>query len=717
MSTEHTHFRACNLCEAMCGIAVTVAKDRIISIKGDPQDPFSRGHICPKALGLKDLYEDPERLRQPLVKRDGRWHKLSWKQALDEAAARLRAITNQHGADSLGVYLGNPNAHNTGAMLSNSGVLRALKTHNRFSATSVDQLPHHIVSWKLFGHQLRIPVPDIDRCDHFLIFGGNPLASNGSIMTVPDVRRRLQAVQQRGKLIVIDPRRSETARLADAHHFVKPGSDALVLLAMLHTLYAEGHVAPGRLETLLDCPPADLADYFAPYTPERVASQTGLSASTIRALVSDFCAAKAPVMYGRMGVSTQAFGTLCQYLISLFNILTGRLDAPGGLMFTRPAADILRHTGPGHMGRFHSRVRGLPEFGGELPVATLAEEILTPGEGQIRAMLLIAGNPVISTPNGEQLDRAFAQLECMISIDFYVNESNRHADFILPPVSPLQREHYDLIFHLFAVRNTSRYAPACFEPGADERHDWQILQALQDRLAPAPTLKARASRALERRLGPAARLDLLLRSGPYGGKLNVLKGLSLAKLKRHPHGIDLGPLQAELPDALFHPDRRIHLHPEFFLADLTRLEQHFFSQPQDHAMVLIGRRDLRSHNSWLHNSRRLVKGKPRCVALLNPLDAQRIGLDGSGRIAVSSRTGRIEIDAASSDDIMPGVISIPHGWGHTKPGTQWSTAQAHPGVSVNQLTDEMQLDELSGNTALNGVPVQVSSLGDRLTAG
>ena len=715
MSADRTHHRTCTLCEAMCGISIEVQNETIKSIKGDPDDPFSRGHICPKAVALKDLYEDPDRLRTPMQKRDGEWLPLDWETALDIAAAGLRKSRENHGNDSVGTYSGNPNVHNTGALLMGPPLLRALRTRNKFSATSVDQLPHHIVAWKLFGHQLRIPVPDIDHCDHFVMLGANPLASNGSIMSVPDVKKRLRAVQKRGKVVVIDPRRSETGELADQHIFIRPGSDVLLLLAMIHELYAQNLVNPGSVEKLLDTPAASLAEHFQAWTPERAASATGIPADQIRALVSDFCAADAPVLYGRMGVSVQAFGTLCQYLISLFNILSGRLDVPGGLMFTQPAVNVLAQTSPGNMGRYHSRVRKLPEFGGELPVATLAEEILTPGEGQIRAMLLMAGNPVLSTPNGEQLEQAFAQLDFMVSIDFYINESNRHADIILPPVSPLEREHYDVIFHLLAVRNTSRYAPALFERPADGRHDWEILQGLQQRLAPARGLKDRVGQKLSQTFGPAGMLDLLLRTGPYGGGLNPIKGLSLSKLKKHPHGIDLGPLKPALPKALHHRDRKIHLNTEFFLADLARVKETFSNTENaakkgEHGMLLIGRRHVRSNNSWLHNSHRLVKGKSRCLALIHPEDAQKLGHRDEAdslQLRVKSRVGEVEIEASISDEIMPGVISIPHGWGHNKSDTSWKTAQANAGVSVNTLTDELSIDALSGNAALNGVPVAV----------
>lgn len=711
------HYRSCNLCEAMCGIVIELDDNQIRSIKGDKEDPFSRGHICPKAIGLKDLYEDPERVRTPLEKQaDGQWREISWTDALDKVANGIRSIQSRYGADSFGLYAGNPNVHNTGTMLMSGPVFRALGTRSKFSATSVDQLPHHLVAWKLFGHQLRIPVPDIDHCDHLLMFGANPVASNGSIMTVPDVKKRLKAVAKRGQLVVIDPRRTETAALASQHHFVRPGSDVLVLLAMLHELYAQDGVQPGRASAWLDTDPDSLRQQFSPYTPERVAPLCGIAAADIRTLVRDFLAADAPVLYGRMGVSVQGFGALCQYLIMLFNILSGRLDETGGMMFSTPAADVTAQAGRGNMGRWHSRVRGLPEFGGELPVSVLAEEILTPGDGQIRGMLLVAGNPVLSTPNGEQLDKAFADLEFMAAIDFYINESNRHANIILPPVSPLEREHYDVIFHLLAVRNTARYAPALFEKPANAKHDWEILLGLWDRLQPPKSVTEKAKRYALKQSGPRGLLALMLRIGPYGGGMNPLKGLTLGQLKKAPHGIDFGPLKPVLPQALKHRDKKIHLEASFFLADLERVETHFFAQThKTPEFTLIGRRHVRSNNSWLHNSHRLVKGKPRCTALLHPDDAKRLQLDfASGnapaRLRVSSRVGSVELDAEITDDIMPGVISIPHGWGHDKDGTSWSTARAHAGVSVNRLTDEQNVDALSGNAVLNGVPVTVEKL-------
>ena len=710
---QTTHYRTCSLCEAMCGVEIKTENDKIIAIKGDKNDPFSRGHICPKATALQDLHEDPDRLRTPIERTASGWKEISWDEALSKTANKLIDIQCRYGRDAVGTYLGNPNVHNMGSMLFGKDLLHKLRTKNKFSATSVDQLPHHLVCHLLFGHQLMIPVPDIDRTDHFLIIGGNPIASNGSIMSVPDIKNRLKAIKKRsGKIVVIDPRRSETAVVAGEHHFIKPGTDALLLLAMLNTVFEEQLCSPGKLKNHINDLYA-LQPIVAPYTAERVAPLTGISAESTRQLVREFCAAKTAVCYGRMGCSVQQFGTLTQYLIMAFNIITGRLDTPGGMMFTHPAADILPKSGKGHFGKIKSRVRGLPGFGGELPVSVLAEEIMTEGEGQIKAMVLAAGNPVLSTPNGIQLDQAFNQLEFMVAIDFYRNESNRHADIILPPVGPLEREHYDIVFHTLAVRNTAKYSEALFTPPSGSMSDWQIFLELAYRLNKKPTIKETIKHKAKMALGPKAMLDLLLRTGPYGGGLNVLKGLTLSSLKQNPQGIDLGPLRPRLPSGLYTRDKKIQMSLAFFAPDIKRLDAHFFGRDNlksvNENMLLIGRRHVRSNNTWLHNSHRLVKGKSRCTMMIHPLNAEALGLHNGQVARVTSRTGTVNIAAEITDEIMPGVISIPHGWGHNKQGTGWKVAEKNAGVSVNDLTDELFLDDLSGNAALNGVPVTVSA--------
>ncbi|AMJ88260.1 MULTISPECIES: molybdopterin oxidoreductase family protein [Alteromonas] len=713
---QKLHYSTCTLCEAMCGIEVATQGNRILSIKGDKDNPFSEGHVCPKASALKDLYDDPDRLKRPIKKVGDEWQEIPWSEAFDYVAEKLHHIQSTHGKDAVGVYLGNPNAHNMGAILFGPYFYRALESHNRYSATSVDQLPHHIVSRRLFGHMSQIPIPDIDRTQHFVIIGGNPLASNGSIMTVPNVKKRLKGVQKRGgKVVVIDPKRTDTADLSCEHHFIRPGSDVLLLLAMLHVVFEKQlHSAEALLPYAEDL--LDVEGYVKGFSPETVSELTGIKASQITKLVTDFCEAESAVCYGRMGASVQAFGTLTQYLIMLFNMLTGNLDRQGGMMFTQPAADILPVSSRGSIGGYSSRVRGLPAFAGEYPVACLAEEILTPGEGQIKAMVIGAGNPVVTTPNTEQLERAFSQLDFVVSVDFYISETSRHADIILPPVTPLERDHYDVVFHNFAVRNYATYSEAVVNIDDNQLTDWQIYLSLAERLDKLNGKSTAHYQALWQKQ-PQGLIDDLLKSGQYGAHDSANASgeegynLSLDKLKAHPHGIDLGPLQSALPNAIFHENKKIDLDFDYFMPDIARVKTHFFDRMRnENQMVLIGRRHIKTNNSWLHNSPRMVKGNNRCTLQLHPVDAAKYQVQEGDRVKVTSRVGHVQVEAEITDSIMPGVVSIPHGWGHNKKGIKLGVASQYPGVNTNILTDEMQVDTLSGNGVLNGVPVSLERM-------
>jgi len=706
-----THFRACNLCEAICGLAIEVCGDDIRSIRGDRDDPFSRGHICPKAVALQDVHTDPDRLRHPVRRtRDGSWERLSWEEALDEVGDRLRAVQKTSGNDAVAVYVGNPAVHNWGSLLFGPPLSRALRTRNRFSATSVDQLPHHVAATLMFGHRLLLPVPDVDRTQFLLVLGANPVVSNGSMMTAPGFKRRLEDLKKRGgRLVVVDPRRTETAQMADRHLFIRPGSDALLLMALLQVIFSQDLETPGSTSEFCDSIEA-VREVVAEVSPERVAPVTGIDSEAIRDLARAFATAASAVCYGRLGVSTQAYGGLCQWLVNVLNVVTGNLDRIGGAMFTKPAVDLVANTGPGHLGRYASRVRGLPAYGGELPVAALAEEILTEGEGQIRSLFTIAGNPVLSTPNGVQLERALESLDFMAAVDFYLNETTRHAHIILPPTSALEHDHYDLVFNLLAVRNVARYSPALFDPVPDTRHDWQILAGLHRRLEDGPPV-ARFKRWLNAKIGPRRILDLGLRRGPWGsGLIPFGKGLRLTTLEKLEHGLDLGPLEPCLPARLQTPNRRVELAPIPFVKDARRVLATLDGDPTDLPLLLIGRRHLRSNNSWMHNSRRLVRGRDRCTLLMHPEDAARTGVVGEAKVAVVSRAGRVEAPLELSDEVMPGVVSLPHGWGHHRPDTELSVAEEHPGVSINDLTDELVVDDLCGNAVLSGVPVWVEKL-------
>jgi anaerobic selenocysteine-containing dehydrogenase len=700
--TKTLHHRACHLCEAICGLTLetTQAEDgslAITSIKGDPLDTFSRGHICPKAVALQDIQNDPDRLHQPMLRVGSEWQPIAWEDAFALVAEKLAGIQARYGQNSVAVYQGNPSVHNYGLMTHSNYFLGLLKTRNRFSATSVDQLPHHLSSHLMYGHGLLLPIPDIDHTDFMLILGGNPLASNGSIMTVPDVEKRLKAIQARGgKVVVVDPRRSETAAIADQHLFVRPGGDAALLFGLLNTLFAENLTRASHLPVDgLD----DVRRAIAGFTAEAMSRQCALPAEQIRQLARDFAAADRAVCYGRMGVSTQAFGTLCHWLVQLINLVTGNLDRPGGALCTTPAVDLVASTSGGHFNRWQSRVSGRPEYGGELPVSALAEEMLTEGEGQIRALVTVAGNPVLSTPNGRQLEQALDGLEFMVSVDLYINETTRYADLILPSTSALENDHYDTTFNMFAVRNVSRFNRAILPKPDGALHDWEIFVGL------AKAFAAHTGVALKPTLPPAQMIDFGLRAGVYGDASS--HQLSVAMLAEHPHGVDLGPLTPNLAARLKTANGRVQAAPAVILADLAR----FAAQPLPPAdeLLLIGRRHVRSNNSWMHNYHRLVKGKPRHQLLMHPEDLARRQLSDGQRVKVSSRIGMIEVEVAASLDMMPGVVSLPHGWGHGRPGVQMTIASRQPGASANDLTDERQLDELSGNAALNGVPVHVAA--------
>lgn len=712
-----THHTTCPLCEALCGLEIETQGSEILSIKGHEGDPLSRGHICPKAIALQDLHDDPDRLRQPMRREGASWRPVSWDEALDEAADRLHAVQAEHGLNAVATYAGNPTAHSYSMLLAITEFQSAIGTRNRYSATSADQLPHMFAALSMFGHQLLLPVPDIDRTHLWVIFGANPAASNGSLMTAPGVAARAKALRKRGgRIVLFDPRRTETARWVDEHHFVKPGSDALVMLAILNVLFDRDWTDPGAWRGYSRGLEA-LKDVAAGFPPSRVAGVTGVDEAQIVATARAIHEAKSAAIYGRMGVSTQRFGGLCAWLVYALNIVTGNLDRPGGMMFTTPAVDLVglaAKTGnTGHFARGHSRVSKRPEFGGEYPVSVLAEEMETAGDGQIRALITMAGNPVLSTPNGDRLDRALAGLDFMVSFDWYVTATTRHANLILPPVSALERDHYGLAFHALAVRNTAKYCLPLFPPPEGAREDWDLVLDLAVRLHKRRGRGGPKSRAgVLRRLTPRRVLDLALRTGRHGAWRHPLKGhkLTLKKLGEMSGGVDLGPLQAVLPARLYTRDGQIDLAPEVLVADVERLEAELDDGDAD-GLVLIGRRHVRSCNSWLHNSERLVRGKDRCTLLIHPEDAASRGVEDGGSVTVSSRVGEVEVRAEVDDSVMPGVVSLPHGWGHGRKGVKLSVATAHAGVSINDLTDELHIDELTGNSGFSGVPVEVVASG------
>ncbi|MCW2854707.1 MAG: molybdopterin oxidoreductase family protein [Marmoricola sp.] len=701
-----TKLGVCNLCEAICGLTLTIEDGAVTQIRGNEADPLSRGHICPKGVALADIYTDPDRLRRP-VRRTGTgaeatWTEISWDEALDTVADGLAKAINENDKNALGIYLGNPNAHSLGSMTHGFQLIKTFKTRNKFSASSVDQIPHMYVGMLQFGHQLLLPVPDIDRTSYFLVFGANPMASNGSLMTVPDFPNRVRELKARGgRMVVFDPRRTETAKVASEHHFIRPASDAVVLMAMINTLFAEG---------LTDVPTyvdhvEELQRAITDFTPEYAETVSGVPAEEIRRITREFAAAPGAAAYGRIGLSTQGFGSICQWAINLLNILTGNFDRIGGVMFPEPAIDAAKNglLSAGHFGVWRSRVRDMPEFGGELPVSCFREEIETPGAGQIKAVLTLAGNPVLSTPDGRRLSEAFAGLDFMASVDIYLNETTRHADVILPPTTALERDHYDLVFHTLAVRNTARFTPAVFAKEKDAMHDWEIFREIAlrttARIHRNTSLVQRLSERVRLSLSPTTMITLLLALG---------RKTSMRELRKNPAGVDLGPLRPTMPGRLHTKDKRIDLAPAPLVADLDRLRAGL-PVPAEGELVLIGRRHKQDCNSWMHNSERLTRGKPRHQLLMNPADLSSRGINDGDVVRVTSRVGSVDVEVAAAEDMMRGVVSLPHGYGHQVEGIRLGNAAGVAGVSINDLTDPERLD-VSGNAALSGVPVTVVAL-------
>ena len=699
----------CPLCEALCGLELEIDGDRVTKVRGHTADVLSAGHICPKGVAIQDLHHDPDRLRHPMRRTASGWEEISWNEALEEAASRLHAVRKAHGRHAVGVYLGNPNAHHYGNLLTAAFFSKTLRTHNRFSATSADQLPQMHAAWRLFGHPLLLPVPDLDRTELLVLFGANPWASNGSLMSAGDVRKRIGAIQGRGgRVVVIDPRRTETAEAADEHIFIRPGTDAALALALIHVLDVEGWVDPGPWQGWTDGLEPLLA-LARPMTPARAEAVTGIPAASIHALARAIAQAPSAALYGRVGVCTQEHGGAAAWLIYALALLTGNLDRPGGMMFTHPAVDVVglakKAREAGHFAVWRSRVSDLPEFSGELPVSAMAEEIETPGDKQVRALITMAGNPVLSAPNGRRIERALGGLDTMISIDMYLNETTRHAHIVLPATGPLERDHYGLVFQALAVRNVAKYNRAVF-PAPTLRDDSWIVLSLAERLLRKQGLHHMAvlARSL-RQVGTRRALDLLIRTGPYGAGLNPFgAGLTLAKIEATPGGVDLGPLRSCLPGRLATETGRVQLmHPL-----LEEAVGHVLAQSAERpALVLVGRRQLRSNNSWMHNSLRLVKGKSRCTLLMHPDDARARTLSDGDTVALSSRVGRVEVPLELSDAIMRGVVSLPHGWGHGGKGSRQAVAEAHAGASVNDVTDDAFRDRMTGNAGFSGVPVDV----------
>ena len=737
-----THIRTCHLCEAMCGLELTVEAGRVTKIRPNKADVWSQGHICPKGTALGDLHHDPDRLRKPMVRRDGEFHAVGWDEAFEEIERRLQSVIASHGMDAVTAYIGNPTAHNfslsryIGAFIPMSGMARI------YSAGTVDQWPKNVAVALLYGGMWTIPTPDIDRTDCLIVMGANPHASQGSLLAAPDVMGRLGAIRKRGgRVIVIDPRRTGTAKVADEWVSIRPGTDAALLMAWVHVLFEENRVDLGELAEVVSGVDT-LRTLCREFSPEAVATTCGISAPTIRRLAREIAGAERAAVYGRIGTCNQEFGTIASWLVEVMNILTGNLDRPGGSMFANPIAWSLTSLRPPEFaegfefGRWKSRVRGAPEVLGQVPVSCMAEEIATPGDGQIRALITIAGNPVLSAPDAEKLDAALPLLDCMISVDNYLNETTRHADVILPGLSPLEQPHYDELLWSWAIRNAGKHSPPLFVPEEGRPHEWEILLKLAAILqgqkasevdtnllddlyfgglvalmtekpgSPVAGRDAAEIVAEQAERGPERILDFCIRTGPWGDGYGANpEGLTLAKVAAEPNGLDRGPLEPRIREILETPSGKIELAPGYITNDLGRLRERL--DRTDDGLVLVSRRHVRSNNSWMHNVPSLMTGKDRCTLEMNPVDARRVGLEGGALARVTSTSGSLTVAVEVTEDMVEGVVCLPHGWGHDKSGARLSVASQHVGVCNNVLAPGELVDVISGNAVVNGIPVEV----------
>jgi anaerobic selenocysteine-containing dehydrogenase len=711
--TERVTF--CRICEPLCGMVATVEDGRLVQLRPDREHPLSRGYACPKGIAMTEVQNDPDRVLHPLkrVGGPGEFERTTWSEAMRAIAGELKRILAERGPESVGWYMGNPGAFSYSHVLWVKGFLDGLGTPHYYSAGSQDVNNRFAASALLYGSPLVVPIPDLIETDFLFMVGANPLVSHGSVLSAPRVREQLNGIVERGgRVVVVDPRRTETARQFE-HLPVRPDADAWLLLSMLNVIFEEeltDREFISRWTTGADA----LSEQARAYAPEQTESRTGLPPERVREVARGFARANSAAAYGRTGSCLGRFGTLVAYLLDALNAVTGNLDSPGGAVFGRPPIsldDIGEKAGLDTYGKVRSRVGGFPDVIGNLPATLLPREITTAGEGQIRAFFVSAGNPVLSVPDGDALEAAFAELDLMVSLDLYVNETNRHAHYVLPATTFLEREDVPVAFLGFYSTPFIQVTEPVVEPAGEAREEWRVIDELSRALGVAPyslpVLRRLAKLGI--RITPRRLIDLLLRVGPAGDRFGLRpSGLSLAKVARSPHGIVLDDRIATgvLARKLRHGDGRVHLHESAIASELGRLGS-VNGDSADFPLKLIGLRELRSHNSWMHNAPLLMRGGRSHALRIHPDDAERAGLADGDRARIASRAGAIEAPVKLTDEMTPGTVALPHGWGHK--GGGWRLANSNGGANVNALapSDPESLERLAGMAHLNGIPVRV----------
>lgn len=714
----------CRICEPLCGMVATVEDGRLTTLRPDREHPLSSGFACPKGIAFTEVVNDPDRVTKPLRRGPDGFEEVGWDEALTDIATRLSAVLREHGSGAVGWYMGNPAAFSYSHLVGVIAFIKGIGRHSHyFTASSQDTSSRLLASQFLYGSPLSVPIPDLNRTDLLVMMGANPLVSHGSFLTAPRIKDRLRDITGRGgRVVVIDPRRTETAAEYDWLGIV-PDTDAYLLLSLLQVLFAENIADRPSIESQahgLDW----LRAQAARFTPEVTAATTGIRPDDVRALARTLAETPRAAVYGRFGTCVGRNGTLTTYLIDAVNLVAGNLDTAGGSVFNplripgqRWAMLLMGAMLRRAYRRKRTRIGGFGSVIGAEPAALMAKEIAVPGPRQIRALFVSAGNPVLSVPNGDELEAATEKLDLMVGLDFYLTETAAHCDYLLPVTTMYERDDFALTFQQFQATPFRQATEAVVAPPGEARSEWAIIDDLMHRMSARTPVFAvlglirRLLRSIGRQLDPRPIADLIIRISEGGDRFGLRRtGLTFRRLTGdHPHGVVLGPhiRTRVLREVLAYADRRVHLRHDEIATEIATLSEH--EDSDRYPLRLIGMREPRSENSWMHNSPLLRRGNNReHRALMHSDDAAELGIADRDVVQVTSMTGQIELPVELTADIVRGAVAIPHGYGHKGTG-RWQVANRAGGANVNLLmsSEPEHIEALAGMSQLTGVPISV----------
>ncbi|PAL22039.1 molybdopterin-dependent oxidoreductase [Sphingopyxis sp. GW247-27LB] len=694
------HVTFCRICTAVCGLVATVEDGKVVRARPDPDNPSSQGHACVKGISYHAVTHDPDRVTRPMKRvAPGRFEPVGWDEALNDIARRLSAIIAEHGPDAVASYQGNPPAYATDGMTGFRMFLKALGTTKIYGAGSQDTNARFTANWVLYGSPLTIDVPDVNNADFMIIFGANPLVSNGSLIFTPRVRHQLDAVAARGGVVVVDPRCSETAARYE-HVAIEPNSDCWLMLAMLRTLAEEGLAD----EAFLAARCAGWPELRAALTGiefAEAARRTGIGVDAIKALARRLVASPRSVCYGRVGICRGPYATLANFLLSALNMVGGTFGHEGGSTFATPVLAGSDRATTGGYDEVRSRIGNFPSVTQFLPSAVMPDDILEPGPGQVRALLSLGGNVLLAAPGGERLRRGLEQLELSVSFDLYINEAGSYADYVLPGLTFYERADLPMVPFMSMVQPFLQYTEPVIAPVGEARSEFDTFCAILGRMGlrmPAASPEEAAAQAAGGQMRPLEVLDGAIRQGPAGAA-----GWSIDRLRDHPHGAMLDiPIPWGNPDKIAHADGRIHLWDDLIAGELDRL----LATPPAKGLKLLSRRDIRSHNGWLHNVDRLVRSQKPTLHI-HPDDAAAHDLADGDRAILSNRFGEIEVEVEVNADHLRGTVSYPHCFGHGSGG--WQRANRAGGANINILLGHGPdvVEAVSGTTLMDGISVEL----------